>query len=320
MNPSLAAHLAAAEAATDGLLWSSRRSLLRLRQQGEALSLRALRVRSRSSGGRLSRLKGRGMEFDEARPYQPGDDVRSIDWRVTARRGRPHTKLFREERERAVICWVDLRAPMYFATQGAFKSVVATRAAAILGWSACAHGDRLGALLFSEAGHRELRPASGEPAVLQLIAQLAERSAQPASDHAPELRRAALYNALSRLRRVARPGALIFLISDFRDLDARCEGHLQALARHTEMILLQLYDPLEAELPKAGYYRLEGQQQTRLLDSSDPLQRQRYRERFAERLQQVELLCQRYRMHRLLGSTQDELFTLLRDGLGRQRT
>ncbi len=123
--------------------------------------LTAPRVRVVTSGGHLSPYKGRGVEFDESRPYQPGDDLRTIDWRVTARTGKPHTKVFREERNRPVFVWLDLRRPMLFATRGEFKGVRAAEMAALIAWSAVAHGDRLGGLVFSESEHHELRPALG---------------------------------------------------------------------------------------------------------------------------------------------------------------
>src|SRR6185312_13913452 len=135
-----------------------------------------------------------------------------LDWRVTARTGRAHTKLFREERERAVLLWMDFRSPMFFATQGAFKSVRASQAAAILGWSAIYRGDRLGALFFSGRAHVELRPRRGKPPLLHLLGKIAEQSAAPkdaTSDNAD-----AINQALSRLRAVAQPGSLIILFSD----------------------------------------------------------------------------------------------------------
>ena len=118
--------------------------LINLKPAGESINLAGLRVHALSAGGHLSPFKGRGVEFDESRPYQEGDDLRTIDWRVTARTGEPHTKVFREERNRPIIAWIDLRREMMFATRGVFKAVIAAESAAIVAWSAIAHGDRLG--------------------------------------------------------------------------------------------------------------------------------------------------------------------------------
>ena len=150
--------------------------LLRLRAAGEAVRLTAPRVRVAASGGHLSPYKGRGVEFDESRLYQPGDDLRTIDWRVTARTGKPHTKVFREERNRPVFVWLDLRRPMLFATRGAYKGVRAAEIAALIAWSAVANGDRLGGLVFTETEHHELRPALGMRAALRLFQKISAES------------------------------------------------------------------------------------------------------------------------------------------------
>ena len=122
----------------------SQPGLIRLNGPARAIALDVLRVNSLQTGAYVSRFRGRGMEFDESRPYQPGDDPRSIDWRVTARSTTAYTKLFREERERPVLIAVDLRSNMHFATRGCFKSVSASRAAALIAWAAHHRGDRLG--------------------------------------------------------------------------------------------------------------------------------------------------------------------------------
>jgi len=302
----------------DGLVWLSRRALAQLRPAAENLPLRAVRIRSQMIGGHLSRFRGRGMEFDEARPYQPGDDVRTLDWRVTARTGQPHTKLYREERERAVLCWVDFRAPMRFATRGRFKSVQAAQAAGLLAWAGRSQGDRLGGLAFSEAGHQELRPMGGDEGVLRLLGMLSDYSALPVETSDSEHRRGAILNALVRLRRVARPGSLIFLLSDFRGLNNRCETHLSALARHNDLVLLHLYDPLEAALPASGRYRFTDGKRTRTLDCADKLQQRKHQERFQFRRQKLEELSRRHRMHLIPLATTDDAGAVLRQMLGRQ--
>ena len=139
----------------------SQAGLIRLSAPARAIALDALRVNSLQTGAYVSHFRGRGMEFDESRPYQPGDDPRSIDWRVTARSTTAYTKLFREERERPVLVMVDLRANMHFATRGCFKSVNASRAGALLAWSAHHRGDRLGGLIFGDTGVHRYRFSDG---------------------------------------------------------------------------------------------------------------------------------------------------------------
>ena len=133
----------------------SQAGLIRLSGPARVIALDVLHVNSLQTGAYVSRFRGRGMEFDESRPYQPGDDPRNIDWRVTARSTVAYTKLFREERERPVLLVTDLRSNMHFATRGCFKSVNATRAAALLAWAAHHRGDRLGGLIFGDTTHRD---------------------------------------------------------------------------------------------------------------------------------------------------------------------
>ena len=256
--------------------------LVRLRRAGETLHLAAPRVRVATEGGHVSPYKGRGVEFDESRPYQPGDDLRTIDWRVTARTGKPHTKVFREERNRPVFVWLDLRRPMLFATRGAFKAVRAAEAAALVAWSAIANGDRLGGLVFSETEHHELRPALGARAALRLLQTMCKDSFwQPPG--AAATTEADAERALLRLTRVARPGSLIFLFSDFRRLGADSDRHLRQLAGHCDLLLVHVYDPVEAELPPPGRYRIVSAGRSFSIETGSAAMRRRYEERFATR-------------------------------------
>jgi len=301
----------------EGVIWISTSSLLALKRQASQLPLRAVKVLSKTVGAHLSRFRGRGMEFDEARLYQPGDDVRNLDWRVMARTGQPHTKIFREERERSVILWVDYRAPMFFSTQTAFKSVLASRAAALLAWSARKHGERLGGLAFSENGHQEIRPQSGDRAVTSMLSLLSKFSQAPMPESTIERREECLKNALIRLRRVAKPGSLVFLISDFRNMDAQAESHLSALARHNDVILLYLYDTLEQALPKRGWYQVtDGHRKVDLNTASQTLHTQ-HEQHFDEHLDALETMSRKYRMHMLSCKTDEDLLATLQQGLGR---
>ncbi|MYJ94288.1 MAG: DUF58 domain-containing protein [Proteobacteria bacterium] len=254
--------------------------LIRLKPAGESLKIGALRVRATDAGGHLSRLKGRGVEFDESRPYQPGDDLRTMDWKVTARTGKPHTKVFREERDRPVILWLDLRRPMLFATKGVFKAVRAAQTAALVAWSAVANGDRLGGLIFSDREHVELRPRLGRRAALRMLRVICDRAFW---DPAYAAAAAAQPHSLERLTRVARPGSQIFLLSDFRSLDASFERHLRQLARHSDVCLVHFFDPVERSLPPPGRYRVLAGSRSVAIDTGGGAERRAYRDRFIER-------------------------------------
>lgn len=292
--------------------------LVALARQAGALPLTASRIRSRMTGEYLSPFRGRGMEFDEARVYQPGDDIRNIDWRVTARTGRVHTKVFREERERPVFLWVDLRAPMFFATRVAYKAVIAARAASLLAWSAQQHGDRVGGLVFSEAEHREIKPRRGKPAVLQLINRLAGHPAwtEPGAASAP----ATGLDAALRLRRLARPGSLVFLLSDFRDLGEAALRQVGRLAQHADVVLVFIHDPIEAMLPPPGRYRVTDGAEELVIDAANQGLSTAYAERFRARENALLRLARRHRMVVLPCPTDRPLIASLQAGLGvRQR-
>lgn len=274
------------DAAPGSPVWADTAELIALDGDARALDLRGGRIRALQGQNHLSPFKGRGMEFDESRPYQPGDDIRTLDWRVTARTGRAHTKLFREERERPVMVAVDLRPAMFFATRGRFKSVRAVQSAALLAWRATRQGDRLGGFLFTGAGHHEWRPGLGVATTLHFLEQLSRHS-EPGTVGAAAPDPDSLPQALARLRRVARPGSLVALISDFRGLDPRGEAHLAQLARHSEVLLVFIHDPLEGELPPAGRYRLAGAGRELEIDTTASGLRRRYAQRFAEREQQL---------------------------------
>lgn len=261
-----------------------------------------------------TRFRGRGMEFAEVRAYEPGDDVRSIDWRVTARRGKVHTKLFHEERERPVLLVVDYRRPMFFATRGRFKAVQASRLAALLAWQALGNGDRVGGVLFSEEHHRELRPKSGKGGVLQLLRQMVENPAWQRPPRRPFEPRQRLGATLQRLHRVARPGSRILLLSDFAQWDPEVEKQLTLLGRHCELTLVHCYDPLEAQLPPAGTYRVSDGAADLTIASDDAAAHRRYREGFAAFRRQLEdfSLCHRCRYLGL--QTGDDPLALLQPG------
>jgi len=306
----------------DGLVYVSTQNLIQLRHAAQSLSLKAAKIRALQTGQYYSPFRGRGMEFDEVRLYQPGDDVRTLDWRVTARTGKAHTKLFREERERAVYVWVDFRSPMFFATRGVFKSVLAAELASLIAWSAHHQRDRIGGLLFSDEQHFELKPRGGKSSVLHLL-QLLSQMTRNTPDN-PEgrfsyrsqgelqLKDQAGYQALTRLRRVAKPGSLIFLISDFRGLDQQSESILIQISKHNDVVMLFLHDPLEEQLPEEGIYRMGDGQQVLPIDTSNPAARSEYQASFLQKKQKLETICKRHTLNFLSISTHEDPLDCLR--------
>jgi len=228
------------------------------------------------AGDHRTRLRGRGMDYLESRHYQAGDDIRNMDWRVTARAGRPHTKVYQAERERPVVVLVDFHPSMFFATRGCFKSVAAARAAALIGWTALASGDRIGALLFN-GSHHELVPRGGRRGVSRLIRTLVETGTPPSPDDgASRLAVSPLSEALVRLRRVARPGSLVYLLSDFHAADPESAPHLLRLSQHCELVAVQVMDPLELAPPPPGRYGVSDGHRDAVLDTRHPAGRGAY--------------------------------------------
>ena len=262
------------------------------------------------------------MEFDESRPYQPGDDPRNIDWRVTARSTQAYTKLFREERERPVLVVTDLRANMHFATQGCFKSVNASRAAALVAWAAHHRGDRLGGLIFGNSSHRELRPRLGRQAALRYVHQLVEHKDWPDLDaedtSTQDQTEAALTQAMAALRRVARPGSLVVIISDFTSFSRNARAYLSGVARHNEVLAIVVNDPLERELPPPGHYRLVSHEHEMAIDTYSRSARNDYQAAFDARAEEQEQFFHRYGIHVLPLSTDDDPVRLLQKALGRR--
>ncbi|VAW75559.1 hypothetical protein PA3071 [hydrothermal vent metagenome] len=263
--------------------------LINLRHSGESIRLRVKQSSANQSGAYRASFKGRGMEFDEVRPYADGDDIRMLDWKVTARTNKPHTKLFREERERPIQLCVDLRPGMFFATRKAYKSVWASRAASLLAWSSLKHRDRLGGLVFSNEGHHELRPATGSRGVLSFLRMLAEQSVWNEKNRSAS-NSDALYQALLRLRRVTRPGSLIFIFSDFSGLDKGSKAQLYHLGKHNDLVLVACFDPLDKNLPPNGHYRIDDGQRDLSFSAANPYFRKEYEQRFTAHIEQLHSL------------------------------
>ena len=261
--------------------------LLALQHPARHYALARLGLRRlQAGGGHLPRLRGRGMAFEEHRVYQPGDEQRFIDWRVTARTGQMHVKVFREEHERPVHLLLDLRAGMAFGSRFQFKSRLAAQACALLGWTAVHDRERVGGLVLGEA-LQETPVRSGVHGLLPW-AQLA--AAAHGGQPGPSLAR-----AVAHLRRTARPGALVVLASDFADLDEDTAAALADIARHCQLILLSVQDPLEAAPPAAELPFRDAAGQTRWLDLRRAPRRQAWQRAQAQRRERIARLASRAR-------------------------
>lgn len=272
-------------------VYSTTAELLRLRYLAGELSLVTRRnSRALLDGGQRTQLRGRGMEFSEVRPYQAGDDIRTIDWRVTARTQSPHTKLFQEERERPVFVMVDQRSPMFFGSRLQFKSVFAAEMAAIIAWTAQANNDRIGALLFGDSHQRDIRARRGKHAVLELLHQLLifnHRLSTPV----PQPRSMDMAAMLTDLRRIAKPGSSVYVLSDFHDFNTACREPLATLTKHCDATLIHVFDPLEQHLPRRGLLPVTDGSHKILLDAQSKATQADFANVFERRLQMLRTSC-----------------------------
>ena len=260
-----------------------------------------------------SRLRGRGIDFDQVRIYQPGDDVRTIDWRVTARTQEPHTKLFHEERERPIYLLVEQSQHLFFGSGLNFKSVLAARAASLVGWAALAHNDRVGGLVFGNGEHHEIKPRRSKQSLLQLLDRLVRVNRQ--LDGQQRVDPDAFGLALRRAREVLRPGSLAVILCDERTLSEAAEQQLSLLGRHVDLLLMPVFDPLDRALPAAGLLRF-AQYGARLeLDTRDAGIRQAYRQLGEARMARWQRLADRLRVILMPLNTQYELVAQLREYL-----
>lgn len=259
--------------------------LIQYQNKASLINLTAVKnIQSQMSGNYLARSKGRGMEFDEVRHYQNGDDIRAIDWRVTARTGTTHTKLFREEVERPVIIATDLSSNMLFGSQLLFKSVQAAHLAALVAWHAKIRGDRVGGIVFNEFQHSELKPRSRQQGVLHYIHTLmtchentlnqVQNKTQNSTQNNEQAIEAENNNQLAfeenclRIRQVSRPGSLVYLITDGHHINQETIRHLSNISQHCELVVCLVSDPLEHDLPasdiKLNVSITDGQQKQQL--------------------------------------------------------
>jgi uncharacterized protein (DUF58 family) len=273
-------------------------------RQIRRLQVRAKRpVRTLLGGEYRSAFKGAGLSFEEVREYQPGDDVRQIDWNVTARAGRPFVKRYAEERELTLLLVVDLSASQRFGTRGVSKRAAAAELAAVLALTAVAHNDRVGLVAFTDRVERSVPPAKGPRHALRVLRDvLFYHPEHPGTDPAA---------ALDHLTRVHRRRAIVFLFSDF--LGTGYTAAFKKAAQAHDLIAVRTGDPLEDAWPAAGLVTLEDAETGRqlLVDAADATFRAGFADRAAARRRAVTQLCRAARVDLIEVSTEGGHFDAL---------
>jgi len=281
----------------------------------ELINFPKIQARQMLAGGHRSHFRGRGMDFDQVRLYHPGDDVRSIDWRVTARTQVPHTKVFIEERERPILIISDLRRAMFFGSQR-LKSVVGCEIAAALAWAGLRINDRVGGVIFGPQKQLDIKPKRSHHAALQLIHGLqsfSEALLQPEQDSLD------LATMLEESRRFALPGSTVFIVSDFCDLNTACEPHLFALAKHCNINFCQVVDHLERQLPTPALYAVGNGDRQAILDTSNAQLRKKFANQFTQRENLLRKLSEQLSAGLLTFDTSEPVIRRLAKAYGKRR-
>lgn len=209
-------------------------------------------IHSLLSGHHSSKVRGRGLDFEELRAYLPGDDIRTMDWRVTARMQKPFIRVFTEERDRPALIVLDQRLNMFFGSRVSTKSVVAAEIAALAAWRVFHQGDRAGAFIFNDSLVEEVKPLRSRATVLRILERSVEHNHKLSAGSTAHPNSAMLNDVLLRVSRIAQHDFTILLISDFDGADAVTDKLLLDLAQHNDVIAAFVYDPLAVKLPSSG--------------------------------------------------------------------
>jgi uncharacterized protein (DUF58 family) len=287
--------------------------LLELRHATHTLGLSSRHlVNSSFNGLYASVFRGAGVNFEEVREYREGDDIRNMDWKVTARTNSPHLKVYREERERSVVLCVDKGPHMGFGTRGTFKNVQAARAAALIGWAASRLQDRVGGLAFGDdrAGLQHFRPNRGRQSLWRLLKTLAEPG--------PESARSVdcLAGALQRASTGVPTGSLMFVIADLNRESQSLERMLGNLIQRHTLVLIPVDDPADWEIPAMGHATFSGTDGELIeIDTDNPAARRAYREAWEERRNALLSIVHRLGIFFLPVRTDDDIHKTLMRGL-----
>lgn len=291
--------------------------LVRLQGQASGFSfLPHQPVHSILTGRHASRLRGRGLNFEELRHYVQGDDIRTIDWLTTARLRTPHVRVYTEERDRNVLLIVDQSLSMFFGSRRAMKSVAAAEAAALSAWRVTSLGDRIGAIVFSDEDLGILAPKARRPAVLRILGEVAAKNAQlPAVTHKPA-KPGMLNEALRRAAGLATHDWLICIISDMAGADDETTRLVSQIVAHNDMMAVYVYDKLEADLPDVGTTTVEEAGLQLEIDSSTRSLRERFAMDFEQRRASLKRLAIKRFIPILPVTTDREVIDQIREALG----
>jgi len=291
--------------------------LVRLQHKASGFSfLPRQPVHSILSGRHASKLRGRGLNFEELRNYLPGDDTRNIDWKVTARTRTPYVRVYTEEKDRTVWLLIDQRVGMFFGSKERMKSVVAAEVAAISAWRVLSVGDRVGALVFNDSDISVIPPHRSRERVMQILKQVVEKNQalNAAADSKPDAGK--LNEVLKQVGILARHDCLVCLITDGDGINTDTRKYISRLSEHNDVLTAFIFDPLERDMPAAGRLRFadgEGQLEA---DTSDKKLRRAFQSEFEQRLEWMQSASRRFSIPILSLQTTLPVTEQIRDALG----
>ena len=287
--------------------------LLELRHTARTLGVAAHHlVNSTFSGLYSSVFRGSGLDFEEVREYSPGDDIRNMDWLVTARTGSPHLKVFREERQRNVILCVDTGPHMSFGTRGTFKSIQAARVSALIGWAASKQHDRVGGVLFGNpvSGMQYFRPTPGRRGLWRLLNALTQPAERGMSEEG------GLLAALKHMNSGSGTGSLIFVIATVNQVHKELERTLGSLQQRHDVVLLPVDDPADRELPSMGKVIFSDSAGQLLEVDTDSFEgRKVFRDQWDRSREELQKMAYRLGIGMIPVNTQDDVHRTLIEGL-----
>lgn len=291
--------------------------LVRLQHKASGFSfLPRQPVHSILSGQHASKLRGRGLNFEELRNYLPGDDTRNIDWKVTARMRTPYVRVYTEEKDRTVWLLVDQRVGMFFGSRQRMKSVVAAEVAAISAWRVLSVGDRVGALVFDDSEVSVIPPHRSRERVMQILKQVVKKN-HALSAH-PDLKPDAgkLNEALKQVSHLARHDCLVCLITDGDGVNSETRRHITRLSEHNDVLTALVYDPLEKDMPSAGRLRFANDVGQLEADTSNRKLRLAFQNEFEKKLERIQSASRRFSIPVLKLDTNTPVADQLRDAFG----
>ncbi len=273
-------------------------------------------VRSLLSGQHASRLRGRGLNFEELRHYRPGDDIRTMDWKVTNRTGKPHVRVYTEEREREVYLFVDQRVSMYFGSQRAMKSSVAAEIAALAAWRVLGVGDRVGALIFDDQQNYQFTPKRSRESVLNILRRLEIANASLNSGCKADARQ--FNNAFDVLLRQVTHDALVIYIGDGFGWDEHSDERLKHLSLNNDIVAFNVVDPAEQELPELKELVVSDGEMQIVVSGTQEVLQQRFEQSYLDHLGHMREALQRFGLPLIEINTVDDPARQLLKALGAQ--